>query len=95
MKILVSSLSLASYLHAFDYGECPVERVGYFDGKLRIESSDYAVDVHCEIIDGSRGIYIDQSCSRWDWLEKTLRNITEQPIVLEFGTNRLNLIISY
>ena len=95
MKIIIDSQLLASYLHAFDHEGSPVERVGFFDGKFRVVSYDYAADVPCEISEGSRSVWFDQSDCRWDWLEKTLRDIVQQPVVLEIGVNKLNLILSF
>ena len=95
MKIIISSISLASYLHAFDFNESSILRVGCNDGNLIIESDDYIEEVPCVISDHVFGTTYDQREVRWDWLEKTLRNIPEQPVVLQIGINKLNLILSF
>ena len=95
MKVIVSSKTLAAYLHSFDWKESRIERVGYFDGKLHIESDDYRVEIDCEVSHDSRIVWLDQRECRWDWLEDVVRRISEQPVVLEISINRLQLILSF
>ena len=95
MRIIISSISLASYLHAFDFNGSPILRAGWDNGNLIIESDDYVEKIPCEILDHVIGSRYDQHEVRWDWLEKTLRGIPEQPVVLQVGVNKLNLILSF
>ena len=97
MKIIISSKTLAGYLHAFNFAEYPVDEVSYQNGKLTIEAHDYTADIDCHLTVDTPEVAVtfNQREVRWDWLEKAVRVISEQPIVLEIGDNRLNLILSF
>lgn len=93
MKVVVNSVKLSHALK--DLKDRP-EYIRLYNGTVKLKTVDKEVNVNCIGDDcDSASAWIPQDNARWDWVSKDLNNLSERPIVLEFSSNRLNVILSY
>jgi hypothetical protein len=94
MKIIVSSKSLAECLNKIDFEAESIERIVADKGEITFITATKAEILSCEIMIFNPMIKqsIDQ---RWDWVKKLVNQVNEQPIVVHFNEDILNVIFQY
>lgn len=95
MKIIVNSRFFGKTIKKFftAINDEVVDQVFIRNNSLVIQRENYETVIECEFKSDNQIVH--QKKARWDWLIKTLNQIDEQPVVLEFHENKVLLRLDY
>jgi len=93
MKIIVSTKQLAAKLNEFDFENDLIQAVRGENSNLYLDSQQKTVEIWCEIIQFKARV--EQGGARWDWLRDLMNNVDEQPVMVIFTNNHIQVIFNY
>jgi len=94
IEVLVSSKLLAAKLSEIDFSFDGVDSVSINGNTLTINTRTKTIDIECAAI---RKLIDDcpQQGRRWDWVEDTVKAVSDQPIILKIDIKVINVIFQY
>lgn len=97
MEFIISSKYLAKLLSVIDFYNDNVNSVWYDSStnRLTIKTNHNSIDIRVTMINTPIVTSINQSNRRWDWLNKLVTSVEDQPIVIRISEMTLNITFQY
>ena len=98
MKIIISSNRLRNELSKIDFGCDNVINVSSKNNLLteryiRLNTLHQSIIIFCKI--DLVNEEFDQKDARWDWVDRLVNQIDDQPIVLDISNNNIRVSVNY
>jgi len=93
MKIIVSSRYFYSVLSRIDSENTFVDSVSANPDGIIIHTEKMNFAVNCDVNDGAA--FIDQRNVRWDFLKAHLCKVPDQPMVVNFSTQKIEITYTF
>lgn len=94
-KVIVNSKALLSILNQLGESIDDIKSVALMDGYLHIQSLHKNVKLNCEIYPKYDSMLYVQKSETWVNAKKLLKEVEEQPIVIQLNNNRATFIFEY